>query len=95
MAEKELMRTVYEIRNKEPMFDEIFAAHRDLSLLTGTIVTEMPPSDVEQETWTDDKFKFEAHNFDWIETPDIEVRTKKVHFSNKIIHRKLINNYLR
>lgn len=74
VAEKEVMRSIYEIRNKEPMFEELCSAHRDSSILNGTIVTEMPSSEMEQESWTKDKFRIEKFDLDWIAIPEIEVR---------------------
>ena len=77
-AEKEVMRAIYEIRKKEPMCEEIFAAHRDSSLLNGTIVTEMPSSEIEQESWAaGGKFRPQKIDLTWVDVPEVEVRTKE------------------
>ena len=77
VAEKEVMRAIFEIRNNEPMCEETFSAHRDSSILNGTIVTEMPSSEIERESWTGDKFRRQKVNLNWVDISDIEVSLKK------------------
>lgn len=74
VAEKEVMRAIYEVRNNEPMCENIFAAHRDTSIINGTIVIEMPSSEIERESWTGDKFIREKIDLNWVDIPEIEVR---------------------
>lgn len=46
------MRAIHEIKNQIPFNDELVAAHRDSSLINGTIVTQMPDSEMELEAWS-------------------------------------------
>ncbi|XP_015604868.1 dynein assembly factor 3, axonemal homolog [Cephus cinctus] len=51
-AEKEVLQVIHEIRTNEPLCCELVAAHRDPSILNGIIMTEMPDSEIEQESWS-------------------------------------------
>ncbi|XP_033214505.1 dynein assembly factor 3, axonemal [Belonocnema kinseyi] len=73
VAEREVMRAIFEIRNNEPMCEETYAAHRDTSIINGTIVIEMPSSEIERESWTGDKFRRHKVDLNWVDTPEIEI----------------------
>lgn len=66
------MRVIHEIRTKEPFCEELVAAHRDPSILNGIIITEMPSSEIEYESWT--KYdKYEKQSVPWISIPSTKV----------------------
>ncbi|XP_051174567.1 dynein axonemal assembly factor 3 homolog isoform X2 [Leptopilina boulardi] len=88
VAEKEVMRSIYEIREKAPMCEEIFSAHRDSTILTGTIVTEMPSNEIEQESWSNDKFKIETINLEWIAIPEIEIIFHPIEKLNRFMEKE-------
>ncbi|KAG7205792.1 hypothetical protein KM043_007737 [Ampulex compressa] len=71
MAEQEVMRSIHEVRTKEPLCDMYIAAHRDSSITNGIIVTEMPDANMEQETWqmNDYEFKTQRGDISWVEIP--------------------------
>ncbi|XP_057337778.1 dynein axonemal assembly factor 3 homolog [Microplitis mediator] len=71
-AEGQIIKLFYQIRMQELCPDDIIAAHRDKSVLNGTLVTEMPDIDIEQESWVvkkSDKSEFSS----WIDVPQAKV----------------------
>lgn len=38
IAEREVMRAIHEIRTREPLCEELIAAHRDSSIYNGTLI---------------------------------------------------------
>ncbi|EZA54512.1 hypothetical protein X777_05491 [Ooceraea biroi] len=74
IAEREVMRAIHEIRTKEPLCDDYVGAHRDASILNGTIVCEMPESEMENESWKyGDKHKSDEKKISWVEIPNHKV----------------------
>ncbi|XP_032690746.1 dynein assembly factor 3, axonemal homolog isoform X2 [Odontomachus brunneus] len=73
IAEGELMRTIYEIKTKEPLCEDYIGAHRDPSILNGTIVTEMPDIEMELESWTNANDKTDKEKISWIEIPNHKI----------------------
>ncbi|EFN76567.1 UPF0470 protein CG17669 [Harpegnathos saltator] len=73
IAEGELMRTIYEIKMKKPLCENYIGAHRDPSILNGTIVTEVPNIEVEFESWTSVNNKTNKENISWVEIPNHKV----------------------
>lgn len=57
IAEREVMRAIHEIRTREPLCEELIAAHRDSSIYNGTLITQMPDTEMEQESWKRDRSK--------------------------------------
>lgn len=55
--------------------DDLTAAHRDKAILNGTLVTEMPDIDIEQESWV--LKKLEKRDFSsWIDISQAKVCIK-------------------
>ncbi|XP_012228949.2 dynein axonemal assembly factor 3 [Linepithema humile] len=75
IAEREIMRAIHEIRTKEPLCEEYVGAHRDASILNGTIVCEMPDVEIENESWTnaENKSKLDKERISWMEVPNHKV----------------------
>ncbi|KYM78616.1 UPF0470 protein C19orf51 [Atta colombica] len=74
IAEREIMRAIYEIRTKEPLCEDHVGAHRDVSILNGIIVSEMPDIEMENESWisTEDKSK-QDKKISWMEVPNHKI----------------------
>lgn len=70
------MRVIHEIKMKEPLCDDYVGAHRDSSILNGTIVTEMPDNQMEYESWTNTlkKSKLNKEKISWVDIPNQKVR---------------------
>ncbi|XP_063991654.1 dynein axonemal assembly factor 3 homolog [Diachasmimorpha longicaudata] len=51
VAEGQVLRAIYQIRERESCPDNFIAAHRDESLIHATLVTQMPDSGAEYEAW--------------------------------------------
>ncbi|PBC27609.1 dynein axonemal assembly factor 3 [Apis cerana] len=66
IAEREIMRSIYEIRNQESICEEFIASHRDPSILNGTLVIETPNKEMEQESWEIGRNKYKKNNISWI-----------------------------
>lgn len=66
------MRAIHEIRTKEPLCEEYVGAHRDASILNGTIVCEMPDVEVKSELWIN-KSKLDKEGISWMEVPNHKV----------------------
>ncbi|XP_043520135.1 dynein axonemal assembly factor 3 isoform X3 [Frieseomelitta varia] len=64
IAEREIMKCMYEIMNQKSMCEEIIAAHRDSSILNGTLVIETPNKEMKQELWKKGKNKYKS-NISW------------------------------
>jgi len=66
------MRAIHEIRTKEPLCEEYVGAHRDASILNGTIVCEMPDIEMENESWINngDKHKSDKEEISWVKIPN-------------------------
>lgn len=72
------MRAIHEIRTKEPLCEDYVGAHRDASILNGIIITEMPDTEMENESWTkieDKPDKLAKEKITWMDIPN-----HKVHF---------------
>jgi len=71
------MRAIHEIHTKEPLCEEYVGAHRDVSILNGTIVCEIPNVEIENESWinVENKFKLDKEKISWM-----EISNHKVHF---------------
>lgn len=67
------MRTIYEIKTKEPLCEDYIGAHRDPSILNGAIVTEMPDIEMELESWTNTNDKTDKEKISWTEIPNHKV----------------------
>ena len=68
------MRAIHEIRTNEPLCDDAVAAHRDPSILNGTIVTEMPDVEIEQESWTlGNKTRIDKEEITWVDLTEAKV----------------------
>jgi len=70
------MRAIHEIRTKEPLCDEHVGAHRDASILNGTIVCEMPDIEMENESWINNhgvKHKSDKEEISWVKIPNHKV----------------------
>lgn len=70
------MRAIHEIRTKEPLCDDYVGAHRDASILNGTLVCEMPDAEMENESWIDSQNKQQSdrEKISWMEIPNHKVR---------------------
>jgi hypothetical protein len=69
------MRAIHEIRTKEPLCDEHVGAHRDASILNGTIVCEMPDIEMENESWINNRDKHKSDKeISWMKIPNHKVR---------------------
>ncbi|XP_076238838.1 dynein axonemal assembly factor 3 isoform X2 [Calliopsis andreniformis] len=66
ITEREVMRAIHEIKAREPLCEELIASHRDPSILNGVLITEMPDSEMEQESWKKERNKRKANNIPWI-----------------------------
>ncbi|XP_053996440.1 dynein axonemal assembly factor 3 [Hylaeus anthracinus] len=75
IAEREIMRSIHEIRTKEPLCDELIASHRDSSILNGTLMIEMPSNAMEQESWKRERNKYRKDDIPWI-----DIKNQKVIF---------------
>lgn len=73
MAEGELMRAIHEIKTKEPLCENYIGAHRDPSILNGIIVTEMPDTEIELESWINADDKTDKGKISWVEIPNHKV----------------------
>lgn len=82
IAEREIMRSIHEIKRKEPMCNEAAAAHRDSSLLNAIIITEMPDEKIENEIWEKEllnKRKRSERAIVWSkEVQDFRVKRKEI-----------------
>lgn len=67
------MRCIHEIKMQEPFCEDLVASHRDSSILNGTLVTEMPSNDMEQELWEKRRNKYEKNNLSWIDIKNHKV----------------------
>ncbi|XP_015436119.1 PREDICTED: dynein assembly factor 3, axonemal [Dufourea novaeangliae] len=65
-AEQEVMRSIHEIKTREPLCDDVIGSHRDSSILNGTLVTEMPNNQIEQEIWKRETNKSKNDSVSWI-----------------------------
>ncbi|KAH0533700.1 dynein axonemal assembly factor 3 homolog [Cotesia glomerata] len=71
-AEEQITKLFYQIRMHELCPDDLTAAHRDKAILNGTLVTEMPDIDIEQESWV--LKKLEKRDFSsWIDISQAKV----------------------
>lgn len=59
------MKCIYEIITQKSICEETIAAHRDSSILNGTLVIETPNKEMEQELWEKGKNKYKS-NISWI-----------------------------
>ncbi|KAK0164445.1 hypothetical protein PV328_003074 [Microctonus aethiopoides] len=68
-AERQLMKAIYQIKEKKECPEDIIAAHRDQSVLNGTLITEMPNIEIEQEPWvpTRERSDNSDDQFPWID----------------------------
>lgn len=82
IAEQEIMRFIHEIRRKEPLCEDRIASHRDSSILNGTLVTEMPNNEMEQELWKRKRNKYGKDDLSWV---DIE--------NHKVLNNTKFNKY--
>ncbi|XP_034184399.2 dynein axonemal assembly factor 3 isoform X1 [Osmia lignaria lignaria] len=73
IAEREIMRCIHEIKTQEPFCEDLVASHRDSSILNGTLVTEMPSNDMEQELWERRRNKYKKNNLSWIDIKNHKV----------------------
>lgn len=68
VAEKQIMKSIYQIRSNEICPDNVFAAHRDSSILDGTLVSQILDSDAEQEPWKLDELLVKKNDMNpWID----------------------------
>lgn len=67
------MRIIHEIKTKESLCEDNIGAHRDPSVLNGTIVTQMPDIEMELESWTNVDHKADKEKISWIEIPNHKV----------------------
>lgn len=74
VAEGQVMKALYQIRSKEICPDDVVAAHRDNSILNGTLVTQIPDSAAEQQPWKLEKSSKKNHEI----CPWIDVKNSKV-----------------
>ncbi|XP_026671842.1 dynein assembly factor 3, axonemal isoform X2 [Ceratina calcarata] len=65
VAEREIMRSIHEIRTREPICEDLIASHRDSSLLNGTLVIESPGTEMEQESWKTKGNRHRKHKASW------------------------------
>ncbi|XP_076221778.1 dynein axonemal assembly factor 3 isoform X2 [Nomia melanderi] len=65
VAEYEIMHCIYEIKTKEPLCEDLFASHRDRSILNSTIISESPNNEMEQESWKKEATKYKTDNIFW------------------------------
>lgn len=70
------MRAIHEIRTSEPLCDDHIGAHRDVSILNGTIVNEMPVIDAETGSLESFDDEYESNK----EISLIEIPNHKVWF---------------
>ncbi|KMQ96301.1 dynein assembly factor axonemal-like protein [Lasius niger] len=73
IAEREIMRAIYEIRTREPLCEDYVGAHRDTSILNGVIVNEMPDIEIENESWTSIGDKSDKEKISWVEVPNHKI----------------------
>ncbi|XP_076635626.1 dynein axonemal assembly factor 3 isoform X1 [Colletes latitarsis] len=73
IAEREIMRSIHEIRTKEPLCENCIASHRDSSILNGVLVTEMPDTEMEQESWKRGKNKYKRDEISWVDIKNHKV----------------------
>ncbi|XP_076171764.1 dynein axonemal assembly factor 3 isoform X2 [Ptiloglossa arizonensis] len=73
IAEQEIMRFIHEIRRKEPLCEDRIASHRDSSILNGTLVTEMPNNEMEQELWKRKRNKYGKDDLSWVDIENHKV----------------------
>lgn len=70
IAEGEVMRAIHEIKMKEPLCKIYVGAHRDASILNGTIISDMPDIEMECESWTNsNKSKLNKEKISWVDIP--------------------------
>lgn len=67
------MRVIHEIKTKEPLCEELIASHRDPSILNGTLITQMPDNEMEQESWKRERNKHKRNDMPWINIEDHKV----------------------
>ncbi|XP_043271669.1 dynein axonemal assembly factor 3 [Venturia canescens] len=74
VAERGVMRAIHEIRTNEPLCEDAIAAHRDSSILNGTLVTEMPDMEIEHESWIlGNNIRLNKENIDWVDRLESKV----------------------
>ncbi|XP_076759970.1 dynein axonemal assembly factor 3 [Xylocopa sonorina] len=73
IAEREIIRSIYAIRTREPISEDLIASHRDSSILNGTLITEMPNKGMEHETWPTKKQKCEGNRTSWIDVKNHKI----------------------
>ncbi|XP_076683056.1 dynein axonemal assembly factor 3 isoform X2 [Andrena cerasifolii] len=73
IAEREVMRVIHEIKTKEPLCEELIASHRDPSILNGTLITQMPDNEMEQESWKRERSKHKRNDMPWINIEEHKV----------------------
>nr|XP_012150865.1 PREDICTED: dynein assembly factor 3, axonemal homolog isoform X2 [Megachile rotundata] len=73
ITELEIMRSMHEIRTQEPFCEDLVASHRDSSILNGTLVSEMPSNEMEQELWKKKINKYKGNNLSWIDIKNHKV----------------------
>ncbi|KOX74641.1 Dynein assembly factor 3, axonemal [Melipona quadrifasciata] len=86
IAEREIMKCIYEIMNQKSMCEEIIAAHRDSSILNGTLVIETPNKEIEQELWKKSKNKYKS-NISWINVKNHKIIFHPVTFLSTSKHK--------
>ncbi|XP_076282506.1 dynein axonemal assembly factor 3 [Lasioglossum baleicum] len=105
VAELEVMRCIHEIKTKEPLCEELFASHRDSSILNGTLVIDPPNNEMEQESWKRERTKQNKENISWIDIENhkvvfhpitsIEVFKHKTGYANKLDFLWIAHNMLK
>ncbi|XP_043589918.1 dynein axonemal assembly factor 3 isoform X3 [Bombus pyrosoma] len=87
IAEREIMKHMYEIRTGGSICQELIASHRDSSILNGTLVIEIPNKEMEQESWEKEKNKYKWNDISWINVKNHKIIFHPITFLSTSKHK--------